>query len=416
MSSRRYVLVTLVGVGALVAGLAVGGYLLFVKPPEDVSNPDVGFENRQQQPRRPRGERFLWPLYGYTPARTRYLKASIRPPFRRIWQFDSGELIEFQPVLARGTLFFVNNDAVAFALRAKNGRRRWKRELGSLNAATPAYSRGRLFIVTLSRAVFCLDARTGRVLWRRSLPSRSESSPLVVGRSVIFGSEDGTVYSLRARDGRPQWTHRAAGAVKGAVAYDRGTLFFGDYAGEVTALRVRDGSVVWSTGTAGRSFSRSGRFYATPAVAYGRVYLGNTDGRVYSFSARTGQLAWSRSTGAFVYAGAAVAAAPGTPPTVYVGSYDGNFYALDARSGDSRWVHAAGGRISGAATVIGRVVYFSTLEGNRTTGLDVRTGRPVFRFGAGKFNPVISDGRRLYLTGYGHQYALVPKRRKRARS
>jgi outer membrane protein assembly factor BamB len=95
---------------------------------------------------------------------------------------------------------------------------------------------------------------------------------------------------------------------------------------------------------------------------------------------------------------------------VFIGSYDSTFYAFDARSGNVRWSYNAPGRISGAPTVVGRVVYFADLDSRSTTGLDVRTGKRVFRMNSGKFNPVISDGKRVYLTGYGTEYGLVPKK------
>ena len=91
---------------------------------------------------------------------------------------------------------------------------------------------------------------------------------------------------------------------------------------------------------------------------------------------------------------------PGGKPTVYVGSYDARFYALDAKTGKVRWKHKAPGRISGAATVVGDIVYFGDLKSRTTTGLGARTGRKVFRLGRGGFNPVVSDGRYLYLVGY----------------
>ena len=236
---------------------------------------------------------------------------------------------------------------------------------------------------------------------------------MVVGGVVYLGSEDGTVYAIKAKTGRILWTYEAGGAVKAGLAYSGGRLFFGDYNGQVTALRAKDGSRIWRTGTEGRSFGRSGNFYSTPAVKYGRVYLGNTDGFVYSFAARDGELAWRHHTGSYVYAAPAVARVPGTPPTVYIGSYDNHFYALDARSGKVRWRHDAGGRISGAPSVIGRVVYFSELENKTTSGLDVRTGRRVFKLSSGAFNPAISDGRRLYVTGYSSLFAFEPRKRGR---
>ena len=145
------------------------------------------------------------------------------------------------------------------------------------------------------------------------------------------------------------------------------------------------------------------------AVKFGRVYLGSLDGRVYSFVARSGKLAWSHSTGNYVYGSPAVARAPGTGPTVYIGSYDGNFYALDARNGKERWKHNAGSKISGSPTIVGKVVYFANLGAKETSGLDVRNGKRVFKYPRGSFTPVISDGKRLYLTGYTTLYGFVPK-------
>ena len=87
-------------------------------------------------------------------------------------------------------------------------------------------------------------------------------------------------------------------------------------------------------------------------------------------------------------------------PTVYFGSYDGKFYAVDARTGKLRWQRNFGGKISGGASVIGDIVYFSNYGHKDTTGLGVRTGKTVFKMGRGAFNPVISDGRTIFLTGF----------------
>jgi outer membrane protein assembly factor BamB len=224
---------------------------------------------------------------------------------------------------------------------------------------------------------------------------------------LYFGSESGTVYAVDARTGRIVWTYHAAGAVKASPTMQDGVLYFGDYSGHVQALSERTGRRVWLAGSEGALFG-SGTFYSTAAVAYGRVYLGNTDGRVYSYDAATGALDWAYQTGAYVYASPAVVDVPGLGPTIYVGSYDGRFYALNARTGHVEWSYDAGGRISGSATVLGDIVYFSDLGTHSTYGLGVATGRVVYRADTGAFDPVISDGRRVYLTGYSALYALAP--------
>jgi hypothetical protein len=81
---------------------------------------------------------------------------------------------------------------------------------------------------------------------------------------------------------------------------------------------------------------------------------------------------------------------------------------MDAQTGRVRWRHHAAGKISGGATLIGDIVYFADLGNRRTIGLGARTGRKVFEFPRGGYNPVVSDGRTLFLVGYATMHALRP--------
>ncbi|MEA2390557.1 MAG: hypothetical protein QOK31_666 [Solirubrobacteraceae bacterium] len=406
-------------IAALLSAGGVAAYLVLRSKPANISHPNIPF--RAQPPPRPRAapDRFVWPIFGYDPARTQTLPASrhFHGPWRRRWTKRGVVLTEFSPIMAGPTIYWLKNDGNVFALDKRRGHERWHRRLGVLAAASPAWHRGSIYVVLLKRAknvnagrVAALDVRRGHIRWKRDLPARSESSPIVVHGLVIFGTEDGTVYAVHESNGRTAWTYHASGAVKGGLALSGGTLYFGDYNGKVYAIRARDGAQVWQTTTSGASGGLgSGNFYATPAVAFGRVYMGNTDSRVYSFSQATGKLAWATGTGHYVYGSAAVTNVPHLGPTVYVGSYDGNFYAFDARSGNIRWQHAAGGRISGSSTVVGSTVYFADLGDRDTIGLDVRTGHQVFRLADGAFTAVISDGRWLFVNGYASLYALSPR-------
>ncbi|MDX6582179.1 MAG: hypothetical protein QOI10_1363 [Solirubrobacterales bacterium] len=350
-----------------------------------------------------------WPLYGYDEQRSRYLPTKrVKPPFdSSVWSFQAGKLLEFSPIVANGTLYFQDKDALFYALSADKGKVLWKKDIGGLGAASPAYSHGVVFAVTLQRApgidqgeALALRAKDGKLLWRFPLPGRSETSPIVIGSHVIVGSESGDIYSLERKTGKPDWQVHTGGAVKGGLAYDNGVLFGANYAGQVFAIRASNGTYVWQSSTQGSSFGRGGPVYSTLAVGFGRVYLGSIDTRVYSFDEDTGQLLWSHSTGDWVYAAPAVADTPKTDPTVYVGSKDQNFYALDAKTGAVRWQQRLGGVILGAASVLGENVYVAALGPNiGTFGFNVKTGKKTFESDLGEYNPVISDGARMYLTG-----------------
>ena len=246
-----------------------------------------------------------------------------------------------------------------------------------------------------------------------------ESSPVVVGQTLYFGSKDRKVYALRLRGRkRPttRWTFTADDEVVAAPAYSQGKIFAVTSNGSVYAIDARNGREVWHA----TSFSRFGGreyFYATPAVAYGRVYAPNADGSVYAYGAQTGKLLWARQVGTYAYTAPAV-----WRRTVFVGTWDGFFVALDAVTGDVRWRFDAPSTISGAPTVLSGLVYFSScgrcgiggsrrveLGPRRTFALNARNGDVVWTFFDGKYSPIVSDGRRVYLTGKNKIYALIPR-------
>jgi outer membrane protein assembly factor BamB len=398
------------GTAAVVIGGGVAGYLIFKREGDVSCPPPCSLESEAPPKKQERVKTVNWPYYGYDQQRTRYLPTErVKPPYGSSeWSFQAGKLVEFSPIVAKGTVYFQEKDALFYALDAETGKVKWKKDVGALGAASPAYSHGRVYAVTLDPGqAIAMRARDGKVLWTRPLSGRSETSPMIVGKNVVVGSESGTIYSLDRDSGQIDWQVSTSGAVKGGLALQDGVLYGANYAGQVFGLRASSGSFVWQSSTQGLSFGRGGPVYSTPAVAFGRVYLGSIDGRVYSFDADNGELLWSHSTGDWVYAAPAVADTKRSDPTVYVGSKDHDFYALDAENGEVRWQKDLGGVVLGAASVLGEVVYVAVIGPNvGTLGFDVKTGKKVFESELGEYNPVISDGHRLYLTGYSNVRAF----------
>jgi outer membrane protein assembly factor BamB len=412
--TRKGVVIGLIAAAAIVvAGAGFLAYELLKRPP-DVHNPNATFV--PQKPPKPEAKTVNWPMYGLNPARTRYLPAKgVKPPFRKLWRYTERPLLEFPPIYVGGKLYAVNNNGTAFALEAATGKVLWERSIGRLNASSPAYSRHRLYIVNLVPGhIVKLDAKTGKIIWKRSLPGRAESSPVVIGRTVYFGCEDGKLYAMSTGRGGVRWATSLGGPIKSAPAYYGGTLYVGDYGGYMNAVDAKTGRIKWQTSSLGQGFGTSGQFYSTPAVAFGRVYAGNNDDRVYSFDLKDGALAWSYSTGGYAYSGPTVSTTRHSPPTVYIGSFDGNVYALDAKDGSVRWSRSAGGQVVGSLSAIGDIVYVAEFTNDATNGFMMRSGRKVFHYGRGTYSPVISDGRRIYLTGYSSITALQPYKYKRA--
>ncbi len=426
----------LVAAAVVLALAAAAAAFVLLHEPHNVSHPNLQFTAPTTTtapaapPRKKKAvDNFVWPWYGYDASRTRFFAgpANLHPPLHVGWKFFDGALLEFPPVIYHDAMFVLDDDCSARKINVHTGHVVWFRKLGTLCAASPAVApqAGVVLMPVLSvqghspggGRFVALSMKNGHIVWSRPDGAGTETSPIVSNTTVYYGDQAGTLYSRSAANGHLYWAYHASGAIKGGPALVNGVLYFGDYAGRAYAVRAVNGTQVWAVSTSGAALGfGSGNFYSTPAVAYGRVYMGNTDGRVYSFGARNGALAWATSTGAYVYASPAVADPNGLGPTVYVGSYDGHMYAFNAQSGAIRWSHPAGGRISGAATVVGNAVYFSDLGSKTTIGLDAVTGRQVFGFPDGAFNPVIADYHAIYLDGYNTIYQMLPARGAKGRA
>jgi outer membrane protein assembly factor BamB len=366
---------------------------------------------------RPSQPAFSWPVYGFDPARTHSAPLRLRPPFRTLWKVHGDwSFIEFPPVLAAGRLFLGTNHGLVLAVEARTGRIAWHRQFAGCVAASPAVGKGIVYIGfmdpppcrgTAPSFLAALDARTGTVLWRFRA-GVIESPPLLAQGRVYFGSWDHRIYALDARTGRLEWSFATGDRVKGGVAFAGGAIFVGSYDGYLYALDARNGRLRWTAGG-----GRLGGLYATPSVAHGRVFVSSTNGRVYAFSL-SGHELWSMQTGSYIYSPAALVGV-----AAYVGSYDHRLYSLSQTTGRIRWTFDAGAPISGAPTVLGGLVYFSTCGScssyesdpgaRRTFAVDARTGRLVWRFPDGEYSPVIGDRERLYLTGFTSLYGLEPR-------
>ncbi|MCW3031983.1 MAG: hypothetical protein QOK19_303 [Solirubrobacteraceae bacterium] len=403
----------------LAAAAAVAVYLARHDRAGSVYHPHARFVPQPTPtapPKQPE-DRFSWPIYGYTKEHTRFFPASdkVRPPFRQLWERNAHSLLEFPPVIYAGRIYQLSDNGQLIALNKHTGHVIWKKHLGRLSASTPAVTSNTVYATVLDSGhpqhpgrIVALNSHNGQIRWLRSLPSPTESSPLIDHGRIFFGSQNGTVYALNDSTGKVLWTYHASGAVKASPTLSGGILYFGDYSGHIQAISARNGRRIWSSGSGGTLLG-SGTFYSTCAVYFGRVFLGNTDGRIYAYDASTGKLDWAVQTGSYVYASPAVTNAPGLGPTIYLGSYSGTFYAINARSGHVSWSFNARGRISGSATIVGKIVYFADLGEHKTYGLGISTGRALFEKRTGAFDPVISDGKNIYLTGYTGLFGLAPR-------
>ncbi|HPD16807.1 MAG TPA: PQQ-binding-like beta-propeller repeat protein [Planctomycetota bacterium] len=189
-----------------------------------------------------------WPTLRGNVARTGYVDAEIRPPFRLAW--------------AR---HFVGE------------------RIGS--AVEPIIADGKVFIGTHSGNLYALDAASGRPLWRLQAEGPILHSPAYASGSIMIAPARGSVEWLDADTGKPR---------------DRRAALFGGWS--VAPLIVEGKTYLWSraglyatydpaTEPSGQNMPVPSR--QTAAFADGRVFVTGEDMRLRAFDARLGSSLWT---------------------------------------------------------------------------------------------------------------------------
>ena len=337
-----------------------------------------------------------------------------RPPYRTIWRFRGGSLLEFPPVVAYRRLFFANNSGVMWAISAETGLRAWKRATGRCVAASPAIA-GRLVIQTflnrhpcnqsgrgLDGEIVAYQVGSGNVVWQRRV-GPSESSPLVANGLVYFGDWNGKVWALDAQTGAVRWTHQIDGEVKGGLALDGDTVYVGSYDHHVYAFDAHNGSAPLADRRPAPA--RLGRHLLLDSGRRLRTRLHRRDRRQGLLVRRH-----ERRAALVVRDGRLRLRLAGGLARARLRRLLQR-HVLLLRRGDGRGqVELPGERQHlGLGDRDGRRSSTSRRCSETTYGLDALTGRQVWSFPDGKYSPIVADPKRVYLVGYGSIYGMVDR-------
>ena len=256
-----------------------------------------------------------WPTYGYDDARQHISPYHHRPPYKRLWTIDAHDTLEFPPTVGYGQR--LPRPAEGPLLRAERQDRQGRlaqeprplrrlvaddRQGTSSTSPTCTPWCARRTRPGADGFVVAWDADTGRERWRyktradRVLAAAARQPPLrrLLGPRRARDQREDRQADL-ALPGRQPGEHLRRRTGTGASSSPR-------TAARSTRSAPRPGSC-----SGARRQPRAHEFlYATPTVAYGRVYIGNTDGTMYVFGAKSGKLLWARPLGSYIYGAAAV--------------------------------------------------------------------------------------------------------------
>ncbi len=312
----------------MLAPLALGGCSLFdswfgdKKTPlpgqrESVFSPGRGLVVEDSAPKvvlPPPVRNAAWPQAGGNPAHLMgHLAANDQ--LAEAWQSDIGEgggyrrVILAQPVVAGGTVFTMDSDAVVSAFSLANGARLWRVDTKPEDADSTNVGGGlgvdgsTLYAVNGLSQLIAMDVASGKEKWRQDIGVPGRSAPTIADGRVFLTTIEDRLVAFSADDGHPLWNHQAAEPVNAllgrpAPAYYNGLVVAGFGSGELAALRAESGSIVWTDGlSAGRGNASIADFLSirgAPVIDNGQVLAVSMGGLLVSTDVPTGRRIWER--------------------------------------------------------------------------------------------------------------------------
>lgn len=316
------------------------------------------------------------------------------------------------PVVADGQVFTAtsrDNSSVVVALETETGNEQWEYDAGNRVGPgfSPVVADGTVYFVDREGTVHAVDTAEGSQEWGRELPHKQgfHNTPVLVDDALVFGLGKQQLfrfhglYALETEDGSTRW-HRKPDSNNEpwTPAYPAGeneTIYAGLLLGfGVTAVSTADGSVEWNesldsntqyTGVAvtdDRLYcggiqgltvlsretreilwqSKGGSVFAPPAVSDGRVFVStpNEDGPGITALNASGTQQWHHATDSVFSSPSPATVVDGT---VYYGATDGRIYALDAETGDERWTFGSSESLFIDPFVVDETVYSTSPRG-----------------------------------------------------
>lgn len=273
--------------------------------------------------------------------------APVRAWEARIAGSSNKQRLGAAPVVAGGTLFVIDTEAVIHAFDTATGAQRWQvnfagegeqRDIAfgggvSVEGATVFATNGRGDVTALSAA-------DGKPVWKKSVGTPLRGAPTLANGNVYVISQDNQIFALSATDGATQWTEAAAVQTAGvfgvaAPAVAQSTVVAGFSSGDLVAYRYENGRNLWgdalSRTSVNTSVSTLSDIDADPVIDNGRVFAIGQGGRMVSLELVTGQRIWELNI-----AGLSTPWVAGE--WVFVATDEGKLLCVARATGKVRWV------------------------------------------------------------------------------
>ncbi len=252
-----------------------------------------------------------------------------------------------QPIVAKNTVFALNNKAELLAFDLKTGKSKWwvstkspdENGLGAIGGGI-AYAQGKIYVTNGYKQLVCINPENGSVIWRATLTAPARSAPTASGDKIYIITLNNQLLTFSAADGELLWSYTGIASstnLLGSIspAVNQNIVVLPLSSGEIIGLRPENGKVVWGDNIS--AIKRTGTIFSIPDIRgqpvldQGIVIASSYSGRLVAIDEITGKRVWQKPIGSAEMAWSA-------DNTIYVVNNEQKIIALSRKNGNIRWV------------------------------------------------------------------------------
>jgi outer membrane protein assembly factor BamB len=308
-------------------------------------------------------------------------------PGEKAWSFATNGSVNANATTSNGIAYVGSMDNHLYAVDISTGLVAWSHP-AELVSAAPTVAAGIICAAGSLGDIYAFKAASGTLAWQaKTTPATLfQRTWAVAGRKVIIGTDMGALQVRDAATGAPGRTFTTSGIFNGTAAVAGDILYGLDLGGTVHAINMNTGTSLWET-----AVLQQGQHAGTGLVRDGdSLYLGAiTGGTLYSLNAGTGRVNWAYQAGIGIASNPVIANG-----IVYFNDIRGLLHAITAADATRLWTYATESAGTLGPAVAGGQVF--VVSGLSVQSIDARTGKPGWSFsltGTTFFSsPTVADG------------------------
>ncbi len=225
-------------------------------------------------------------------------------------KFSKNKIIS-KPVIARKTLYTLDDQGNISAYSIKTKQLLWNRKLNfnnsvsSFNSGEILYSNDRLYVVNGTKYLIIIDAKNGREIVRKKFPDILRARPVMTANGILIAQTiDSQVFAYDINKAKFIWFREGGAQIitnlnhMSPVNID-GNVLINFHSGELLLFSSKTGQVNWGINLAKESANLSHLdpvvVVSQPIIDRDHIYFATSNARLMKVQINNGKIIWSKT-------------------------------------------------------------------------------------------------------------------------